>query len=96
MSEDSTTTPVADVSTPAATDTTSTPVGDVAGEVTAAETQSAVESSSQSDGTPATPTTSQNQETEPSNQSPTFSLGTVFSTLFRKRFVTLSLRKTKT
>jgi hypothetical protein len=87
MSEDSTTTPVADVSTPAATDTTSTPVGDVAGEVTAAETQSAVESSSQSDGTPATPTTSQNQETEPSNQSPTFSLDTwdgVFDSLPEK------------
>ena len=87
MSEESTTTPVADVSPSVATETTSTPGGDVAGEVTAEETQSAVESSSQSDGTPATPTTSQNQETEPSNQSPTFSLDTwdgVFDSLPEK------------
>mgnify|MGYP003111098767 CR=1 FL=1 len=74
MSEESTTTPAADVSTAAVADATPTQGGDVAGEVTAAETQSTVESTSQSDGIPATLSTSQNQETEPSNQSPTFSL----------------------
>ena len=73
MSEESTTTPAADVSTAAVADATPTQGGDVAGEVTAAETQSTVESTSQSDGIPATLSTSQNQETEPSNQSPTFS-----------------------
>ena len=47
MSEETTTTPVADVSTSVVTDAASTPVGDVAGEVTAEETLSAVESTSQ-------------------------------------------------
>ena len=72
MSEESTTTPVADVSPSVATETTSTPGGDVAGEVTAEETQSAAESSSQSDGTPAIPTESGNKETEPANQNASF------------------------
>ena len=72
MSEDSTTTPVADVSPSAVSDAASTPVGDVAGEVTAEETQSAAESSSQSDGTPAIPTESGNKETEPANQNASF------------------------
>tara|TARA_R100001594_G_scaffold67685_1_gene101973 strand:+ start:51 stop:1004 length:954 start_codon:yes stop_codon:yes gene_type:complete len=72
MSEEVSTTPVADVSTSAVSDAASTPVGDVAGEVTAEETQSAAESSSQSDGTPAIPTESGNKETEPANQSASF------------------------
>lgn len=72
MSEDSTTTPVADVSTSDVTDAASTPVGDVAGEVTAEETLSAVESTSQSDGTPAISNESGNKETEPANQNASF------------------------
>ena len=74
MSEESTTTPVADVSPSAGTEATSTPVGDIAGEVTAEETQSAAESSSQSDGTPAIPTESGNKEPEPANLNTSFSL----------------------
>ena len=74
MSEETTTTPVAETSTPAVTDAASTPVGDVAGEVTAEEVQSAAESSSQSDGTPTTQTQSGNKEPEPANLSASFSL----------------------
>jgi len=77
MSEELSTTPVAETSSPATTEspTSSTPVGDVSGEVTAEEVQSAAESSSQSDGTPATQTKSEIEEEEPANlNTPSFSL----------------------
>ena len=77
MSEELSTTPVAETSSPAVADTptSSTLVGDVSGEVTAEEVQSAAESSSQSDGTPATQTRSETKEEEPTNlNTPSFSL----------------------
>lgn len=77
MSEETTTTPVAETSSPAVTEssTPSTHGGDVSGEVTAEEVQSAAESSSQSDGTPATQTRSETKEAEPANlNTPSFSL----------------------
>jgi len=72
MSEETTTTPVAESSAPAATEspTASTLDGDVSGEVTAEEVQSAAESSSQSDGTPTTPET----ETSKTKEESPFSL----------------------
>ena len=77
MSEELSTTPVAETSSPAVADTptSSTPVGDVSGEVTAEEVQSAAESPSQSDGTPATQTRSETKEEKPANlNTPSFSL----------------------